>query len=97
MAEQLGVLTEESSVIKGGRREHPIEKWDGYGVVCPTLVTSNGNAMFVASCLSKQLGLRSSRDLPDFKARLVIGGEDCSNLPEAQIHSKLCSAAHYRL
>ncbi len=32
-------------------KRHPVEAWENYGVVCPSMVTSNGDARVVARCV----------------------------------------------
>lgn len=41
----LGVLT---VTYRGDTYTHPVLSWGSYGVVCPTLITSNGSARLVS-------------------------------------------------
>lgn len=44
---------------------HEVWAWPGYGVVCPTLVTTNGSARLLAQCIDSYVPSVAAEPAPD--------------------------------
>jgi len=70
----IGVFTQTSSVIPIHSRRNEIYYVDGYGVTCPSLVTSNGVAEMVAKAVHANTEKFIKNDVSDYTCSLEVLG-----------------------
>jgi hypothetical protein len=63
-------------VLKSGGREHEVFAWKNYGIVCPGLVTTNGNAKAMADFIEGVLHHGDYKWEPKYKPDTALSLRD---------------------